>query len=201
MIVEDHHIVRAGLVAMIETQPNMVVVAEVGDGVRAVALHAQANPDVTIVDLRMPGMSGVDVIKEIRKRAPDSRFVVLTTYEGEEDIYSALKAGAQAYLLKGMFREELMETISAVHAGLRRIPKAVEQRLTKRIPAELTAREMEVLKLIVRGENNKEIAVHLNITEGTVKWYVNHILDKLGVGDRLQASTAAIKRGLVHLDE
>lgn len=199
MIVEDHHIVRAGLAALIGTQSNMVVVAETGDGLDAVAIHRRHQPDITIVDLRLPGLSGVEFIKEIRRHSPGSRFVVLTTYEGDADIYSALKSGAQAYLLKGMFHEELMKTILAVHAGQRFIPQAIKKRLSEHSPADLTARELDVLQLMVQGRNNKEIATELAFTEGTVKWYVNHIFSKLGVTERAQAIATAIQRGLSHL--
>jgi DNA-binding NarL/FixJ family response regulator len=201
MVVEDHHVVRQGLVALLNTVPDMSVVAEGADGKQAVELFRQHEPDVTLMDLRMPHMSGVEAVIEIRQNFPAARIIVLTTFDGDEDIYRALQAGARAYLLKGMFGDELMDAIRAVHAGKSRIPPVVAERLANRMgsPA-LTARELDVLKLIVRGKSNKEIGEELNISEATVKTHINNILSKLGVTDRTQATTAALQRGIVHLD-
>jgi two-component system NarL family response regulator len=201
MVVDDHPVVREGLIAIVERQPDMTVVAQCENGRQAVELFRQHRPDVTLMDLRMPVLSGVEAIREIRKDFAQSRIIVLTTYDGDEDIYRALQAGARAYLLKNMFREELLEAIKAVHAGQRRIPAHVATRLAERMGGpDLTERELEVLKLIVKGRSNKEIAAALSITEGTVKGHVNNILGKLGVGDRTEAATSALQRGIVYLD-
>jgi two-component system NarL family response regulator len=201
MVVEDHHVVRQGLVALLNTVPDMSVVAEGADGRQAVDLFRQHEPDVTLMDLRMPNMSGVDAVIEIRQSFPAARIIVLTTFDGDEDIYRALQAGARAYLLKGMFGDELMDAIRAVHAGKSRIPPAVAERLADRMGSPgLTARELDVLRLIVGGKSNKEIGKGLNISEATVKTHINNILSKLGVTDRTQATTMALQRGIVHLD-
>lgn len=201
MVVEDHHVVRQGLVALLNTVPDMRVVAEGADGKQAVDLFRQHEPDVTLMDLRMPTMSGVDAVIEIRRNFPAARIIVLTTFDGDEDIYRALQAGARAYLLKGMFGDELMDAIRAVHAGKSRIPPAVAERLASRMGSPgLTARELDVLKLIVAGKSNKEIGEELRISEATVKTHINNILSKLGVTDRTQATTAALQRGIVHLN-
>jgi len=200
MVVEDHHVVRQGLVALLNTVPDMRVVAEGADGKQAVDLFRQHEPDVTLMDLRMPTMSGVDAVIEIRRNFPAARIIVLTTFDGDEDIYRALQAGARAYLLKGMFGDELMDAIRAVHAGKSRIPPVVAERLATRMGSPgLTARELDVLKLIVAGKSNKEIGEELRISEATVKTHINNILSKLGVTDRTQATTAALQRGIVHL--
>jgi two-component system NarL family response regulator len=200
MVVEDHHVVRQGLVALLNTVSDMLVVAEGADGKQAVDLFRQHEPDVTLMDLRMPTMSGVDAVIEIRRNFPAARIIVLTTFDGDEDIYRALQAGARAYLLKGMFGDELMDAIRAVHAGKSRIPPVVAERLATRMGSPgLTARELDVLKLIVAGKSNKEIGEELRISEATVKTHINNILSKLGVTDRTQATTAALQRGIVHL--
>ena len=200
LVVEDHHVVRQGLVALLNTVPDMRVVAEGADGKQAVDLFRQHEPDVTLMDLRMPTMSGVDAVIEIRRNFPAARIIVLTTFDGDEDIYRALQAGARAYLLKGMFGDELMDAIRAVHAGKSRIPPVVAERLATRMGSPgLTARELDVLKLIVAGKSNKEIGEELRISEATVKTHINNILSKLGVTDRTQATTAALQRGIVHL--
>lgn len=201
LIADDHFVVRMGLAAVIHTQTDMTVVAEATTGKQAVDLFRQHRPDVTLMDLRMPEMDGIEAITAIRREFPDSRFIVLTTYDGDEDIYRALQAGARAYLLKDMLRDALVEAIRAVHAGQRRLPAEVANRLAERMNrTELTARELEVLRLIVAGKSNKEIAAALFIAEGTVKIHINNILSKLGVSDRTQAATFALQRGIVHLD-
>jgi DNA-binding NarL/FixJ family response regulator len=200
LIVDDHFVVRMGLVAVINTQADMVVVAEATNGREAIELFRQHRPDVTLMDLRMPEMGGIEAITAIRKDFPESRFIVLTTYDGDEDIYRALQAGARAYLLKDMVGDSLLEAVRAVHAGQRRIPVEVASRLAERMTrTELTSRELEVLELIVRGKTNKEIAARLMIAEGTVKIHINNILSKLGVSDRTQAATLALQQGIVHL--
>ena len=200
MVVDDHPIVREGFGGMIGTEPDMTVVAEARGGQEAVELFRRHHPDVTLMDLRMPGLSGVEAIRAIRRESPQSRFIVLTTYDGDEDIYRALEAGAQAYLLKDMPCEDILSAIRAVHAGQRRIPAAVGTRLAERMAGmDLSSREREVLELLVKGQSNREIAAGLAITEPTVKGHVTNILGKLGVTDRTQAVIAAIKRGLSHL--
>ncbi len=201
MVVEDHNVVRQGLVALVKTVPDMTVVAEASDGRQAIELFREHDPDVTIMDLRLPVMSGVDAIKAIRQNFPAARIIVLTTFDGDEDIYRALQAGARGYLLKDMFGEELMDAIRTVHAGKTRIPPAVAQRLAERTGGpSLTARELGVLKLIVAGKSNKEIGKELEISEATVKTHINSILSKLAVNDRTQAATTALQRGIVHFD-
>ncbi|MBL8203843.1 MAG: response regulator transcription factor [Blastocatellia bacterium] len=201
MIVDDHKIVRQGLVALINTEPGLTVVAEGSDGQQAVELFRQHKPDVTLMDLRMPGLSGVEATKAIRQQSPAARIIVLTTFDGDEDIYRALQAGAQSYLLKGVSFEDLTDAIRTVHAGQRRIPAAVAERLAERMAGEeLTGREVQVLELIVRGKSNKEIGTALSISEATVKSHINSLLSKLGVADRTQAATTALQRGIIHLD-
>jgi two-component system NarL family response regulator len=155
---------------------------------------------VTLIDLRMPVLGGVEAITAIRREFPDARLIVLTTYDGDEDIYRSLQAGARGYLLKDVFFEELEAAIRNVHMGARHIPATIAERLVERMAgSDLTSREMEVLELIVQGQSNKEIGVSLNISEATVKSHINNILSKLGVTDRTQAATTALQRGLVHL--
>ncbi len=201
LVVEDHHVVRQGLVALIKTVEDMQVVGEACDGKRAVELFRQHQPDVTIMDLRLPNMTGVEAITEIRRNFPLARIIVLTTYDGDEDIYRALQAGARGYLLKDMSGDDLMDAIRTVHVGRSRIPATVAQRLADRLGGpDLTARELAVLKLIVSGKSNKEIGRDLFISEATVKTHINSLLSKLGVSDRTQAATTALQRGIVHLN-
>ena len=200
LVVEDHHVVRQGIVALLKTVPDMEVIAEASNGLQAVELFRQYQPDVTLMDLRLPVLSGVDAIRQIRTEFSSARIIVLTTFDGDEDIYRALQAGARGYLLKDMFGDELMESIRAVHAGKSQIPAAIAQRLAERVSApDLTTREMDVLRQIVAGKSNKEIGRDLFISEATVKTHVNSLLSKLGVSDRTQAATTALQRGLVHL--
>ena len=201
LIIEDHNVVREGLAALLKVADGLDVVGEAADGVEAIAQFRKHQPDVALIDLRLPRMSGVDVIERIRMETPHARFIVLTTYDGDEDIYRALKAGARAYLLKGMTSEELISTIRAVHAGKSYIPPAIAERLAERMGAQdLTPREFEVLEHIVQGRSNKEIAAELEVSEATVKTHINSLLGKLGVTDRTQAATAAIQRGMVPLE-
>ncbi len=200
LVADDHPVVCAGLSAMIATQPDMTVVAQASNGKDAVKLFEKHHPHVTLMDLRMPEMGGVEAIRVIRETYPDSSFIVLTTYQGDEDIHKALTAGARAYLLKGMPHGELIEAIRSVHAGLRYLPGPILKSLAERPPGpELSSREIGVLRLIVKGRSNREIAVALHITEGTVKWHVNIILGRLNVSDRTQAAVAALQRGIVEL--
>ena len=201
MVVEDHPIVRQGLVALMNVVDGVEVVGEAADGLEAIREFEARNPDVTLIDLRLPKMSGVEVIQRIRASHAQARFIVLTTYDGDEDIYRALQAGARAYLLKGMTVEVLISAIRSVHAGKSIIPPAIAQKLAERMATEpLTQREQEVLEEIVCGKSNKEIGAALDISEATVKTHINNLLGKLGVEDRTQAVTAAIQRGLVQLD-
>jgi DNA-binding NarL/FixJ family response regulator len=201
LIVDDHHIVRQGLAALLKTVAGFEVVGEAQDGEQAVELHRKHRPDVTLMDLRLPKMNGVEAITKIRQEFAAARIVVLTTIDGDEDIYRALQAGAKGYLLKGMDLAELSEAIRTVHAGRTRIPPRVAEKLAERMSgATLTAREMEVLRLIVAGKSNKDIGNALFISEATVKTHVNSLLSKMGVEDRTQAATTALQRGLVHLD-
>jgi len=200
LLVDDHPVVRFGLSAIIALQPDMAVAGEAGSGEEACRICARHSVDIVLMDLRLPGMSGVEAIRMLRARQPRLSFIVLTTYEGDEDIHRALEAGAQAYLLKGMSHTELANAIRRVHAGMRYLPRPVSKSLAERPPhSELSARELEVLELIVRGHSNREIGEALAISEATVKWHVNIILSRLNVSDRTQATVAALQRGIVHL--
>ena len=200
LIVEDHAVVRQGLVALLNTMPEFAVVAQASDGEQGVALFLEHRPDVTLMDLRLPKVGGVEAIGRIRKEFPEARIIVLTTFDGDEDIYRALQAGAKGYLLKGMDAEVLMEAVRAVHAGKSRVPGPVAERLAGRLSGQaLTERETDVLKQIVLGRSNKEIGTALFISEATVKTHINSLLGKLGVSDRTQAATTALQRGIVHL--
>ena len=201
LVVEDHNVVRQGIVALLKMAEGLEVVGEAADGVQAISEFRALKPAITLIDLRLPRLSGVEVIQRLRMESPRARFIVLTTYDGDEDIYRALKAGAKAYLLKGMTSEELILTIRGVHEGQTHIPPAIAERLAERMATEdLTPRELEVLEQIVHGMSNKQIAAELTVSEATVKTHVNSLLAKLGVEDRTQAATAAIQRGIVPLE-
>jgi len=201
LVADDHAIVRDGLTAMMEQHDDISVVAEAADGREAVEQFRRHRPDVTLMDLRMPGMDGVEAIVTIRGEFPDAHILVLTTYDGDEDIYRGLHAGALGYLLKDAGRDRLVEAIRAVHAGRTHLAPEVAAKLAERMRApNLTAREREVLHLLARGMSNGEVAAALFITEATVKTHVNSILGKLDVSDRTQAVTTALKRGLVQLE-
>jgi len=201
MSVDDHPIMREGLAAMIGTQRDMTIVAEAGNGEEAIQQYRKHQPDVVLMDLRLPGMGGLEATIAIRREFPTARIVVLTTYEGDEDIYRALEAGAQAYVLKEMLGEDLLRVVREVHAGHRQIPHAVSARLAQFLPrAELSTRELEVLKLIAKGLRNKEIGATLGIAEPTVKIHIKNIFDKLNVIDRTQAVVTAAQRGIIHFD-
>ncbi len=200
LVVEDHNVVRQGLVALLKITPGMSVVAEAADGRQAVKLFLEHRPDVTLMDLRLPEMDGVAAITEIRRAAPAAKVIVLTTFDGDENIYRALQAGAKGYLLKDTFGDELMEAIRRVQSGKTTIPPIVAERLAGRMSGPgLTARELEVLQLIVKGRSNKQIGSDLSISEATVKTHINSILSKLAVSDRTQAATSALQRGIVSL--
>jgi two-component system, NarL family, response regulator len=201
LVVEDHVIVREGLVSLLEAHDDFRVIGQAGDGEEALTLFRQQPPDVTLVDLRMPRLDGVELIRRLRREFPGSRFLVLTTYDTEDDVTRALQAGASGYLLKGTDRATLRDAIRLVHAGRRYIPPDIAERILPGATAvELTDREVEVLRRIAEGLSNKEIGEHLGISESTVKTHVNHLLSKLGVTDRTKALVLALKRGLVHID-
>ena len=200
MIVDDHPLLRVGVASIVNARSDMTVMAQTGTGEEAVALFSQHRPDVTLMYLRLPKMSGVDAILAIRARFPMARFVVLTTYEGDEDIHRALEAGAKGYIIKGMPYQTLIEALLRVHGGGRFLPPPVARALASRMPdSDLSSREQEVLRHLVAGMSNKEIAGLLGITEATVKCHVSTILMRLNVSDRTQAVVTALQRGLVHL--
>ena len=202
LTVDDHPLIRDGLAAVIAREPDMRVVAEAADGEQALEQYRAHQPSIVLMDLRMPVMDGVEAIQAIRAEFPAARIIALTTYEGDEDIYQALAAGASGYLLKDMLRTELIDVIRKVHQGYRGIPQAIAAKLATHTPRiGLTPRELEVLRLMVEGQSNPEIATSLGRAEGTVKIHVQHILQKLGAADRTQAVTMALRRGIIHLDE
>jgi DNA-binding NarL/FixJ family response regulator len=193
--------VRAGLVATISPEPDMAIVASASNGREGLEQYRLHEPDITLMDLKMPDMGGVEAIRTIRAEFPNARIVVLSTYQGDEDIYRALEAGAVTYLLKDMLADKMMGVIREVAAGGRPIPPEIAQRLTPRMfQTALTNREVEVLQLVARGMRNKEIAGALKISEETVQGHVKNILSKLSVHDRTEAVAVAIRRGIVHLD-
>jgi DNA-binding NarL/FixJ family response regulator len=200
LVIDDHPIMRYGVAAIIQARNDMMVVAQGGTAASAIELHREHSPDITLMDLRLPDGSGVDAIREIRRFSPQARFIVLTTYDGDEDIHQALEAGAQGYLIKGMPHEALIDALRKVYSGGRFLPPPVARALASRLPdCELSAREREVLALLVRGRSNREIADELSIKEATVKSHVSVILMRLNVTDRTQAVIAALQRGLAHL--
>lgn len=200
LLVDDHAIVRQGLAAMIENEPDMTVVGQAGNGQEAIDQYRQLQPDITLMDLRMPHLSGVDATIAICAGFAQARIIVLTTYDGDEDIYRALRAGAKGYLLKDAEPEALLNAIHIVHSGQQYIPFEVASKLVQRMNnPELSDREREVIHLMVDGLSNHDIGVALNITESTVKFHINRILSKLGVSDRTQAVVTALKRGLAKL--
>ncbi|MBX9258459.1 response regulator transcription factor [Desmonostoc muscorum CCALA 125] len=201
LIVDDHPVVRQGLAAMIDREPDMAVIGQVCNGREAVAAFRQHQPDVTLMDLRMPEMDGVAAITAICNEFENSRIIVLTTYDGDEDIYRGLKAGAKGYLLKDAEPDELLAAIRVVNTGQKYIPASVGAKLAERVGIlQLSKRELEVIRLMATGKTNQEIGAVLQISEGTVKYHVNNILSKLGVSDRIQAVITALKRGIVSLD-
>lgn len=200
LVVDDHPVVRHGLVALINHQADMAVVGEAANGRAAVEQCIALQPDVTLMDLRMPELDGVEAIDQIRAVIPQARIIVLTTFDADEDIYRGLRAGAMAYLLKDAPPAELLDAIRTVAAGRKRIPSDVAAKLAERMNSpELTARELDVLRLLVAGRSNKEIGTALTIAEGTVRAHLNSIFQKLAAQDRTHAATIAIKRGLVRL--
>jgi len=199
-VVDDHPLMRLGVAAIINAQPDMKVAGEAGSGEEAVRLFKKLRPDVTLLDLRLPGMSGLEALRAIRREDPQAKCIILTTYEGDEDIHQAMAGGAFGYIIKGMSHQTLVDALRRVHSGLRFLPPPVVRSLEDRTPnSDLSPREREVLSLMVHGKSNKEIADDLGITEATVKCHVSVILTRLGVNDRTQAVIAALQRGLEHL--
>jgi len=199
MIVDDHEVVRNGIGAILAPHSDVRVVAEASSGPEAIQMFRTHRPDVTLLDLTMPGMDGVQALRAIRAEFPESRFIVLTVHTGDDDIHRALEAGAQAYVLKTATAVELIETVRAVRAGLRRLSRGAADRMSEYpIAAHLTPRELDVIRLLARGLTNKEIGAALEVSETTVKWFVKNILQKLGVNDRTAAVTTALERGILH---
>ena len=199
---DDHPLLLYGIATLVGTEPDMELVAQASTGQEAIEQFRLHQPDVTLMDLQMPGMSGIEAMIGIRSEFPNARIIVLTTYAGDAQVTRALKAGARAYLLKGRLAGELLETIRAVHAGQKRIPPEVAAELAEHVgESGLTEREMEVLRLIAAGNANKEIAAQLSISEETVKSRVSNILSKLGANDRTHAVTIGLKRGIIELPD
>ena len=199
LCVDDHPIVREGLVSIINGDPDLRVIGEAETAKQAIAVFHSAKPDVTVIDLRLPDGDGTDVIREIRGHFPKARFIVLTSAEGDIDMRHALEAGAQAYLVKGVVRNELRQVIKAVHLGERHVPANVAEKIAAHLsePA-LTARELEVLQLVADGMRNKEVAARLSISGETVKMHLRNVMEKLEVNDRTHAVMVAVRRGFIH---
>lgn len=201
LIAEDHAVVRQGLAAIIRDEVDMRVVAEAQDGVQAVELYRQHQPDVVLMDLRMPNLEGVAAIAQIRAEFATAKIIILTTYDGDEDIYRGLQAGARGYLLKGTTAEALLDAIRCVQRGQKYIPLEIAGKLVDRVNSSgLTDRELEVVQLLALGNSNADISRTLSISESTVKFHLNKIMTKLGVSDRTQAVVHALKRGLARLE-
>ena len=200
LCVDDHPIMREGIAAVIGNEPDMLMVAEAASGREAIAAFRQHRPDVTLMDLRLPDIGGIDVMIAIRSDFPNARIIMLTTFEGDADIQRALEAGAQGYMLKSMPRKQLVEMIRKVHAGKKQIPPEVAAHLAEHFGSEaLSKREIEVLEKIAGGNRNSDIAALLFISEETVKGHIKHIMEKLGAGDRTEAVSIAIRRGIIRL--
>jgi DNA-binding NarL/FixJ family response regulator len=199
LVVDDHPIVRAGLETILNSQPDMRVIAHADSGGLAVEKARDLHPDIVLMDLRLPGMSGVDAIRQIRGSCSSTKILALTTYDGDEDIHQALQAGAASYIIKGMQYEVLLRAIRLIYAGKTFLPREVSHLLDERSPDELSSRERRVLQLVADGQSNRAIAAQLGITERTVKFHVGNILAHLGVDDRTQAVVVALRRGYVHL--
>jgi two-component system NarL family response regulator len=198
MVVDDHFVVRIGLTAAVNAEPDMLVVAEAEDGPQAIERFRQYRPDVALMDLRLPGLSGVETTHVICREFDSASIIILSTYGGDESIHRALQAGAKAYLLKTTSHDDLLTAIRVVYSGRKYLPPEVAAQLAERLPnSELSAREMEVLQLIAKGLSNREIANALSVTEGTIKFHVINILNKLGANDRTMAVTIALQRGII----
>src|SRR6185312_581356 len=199
LIADDHYVVRIGLTAMVNTEPDMKIVAEASDGAQAIAFFTRFNPDVTVLDLRMPVMTGIQVAAAIRAQNKNARILMLSALSGDEDIHKALEAGVAGYVLKDSTDEELIPAIRAIAGGQRWIPEDVAKRLsTRRLFEDLTSRELQVLNKLIKGMANKQIADALNISENTVKGFLKNILSKLHAADRTEAVSVAIQRGIIH---
>jgi DNA-binding NarL/FixJ family response regulator len=200
LTVDDHALLRKGISALVNAEPDMKLIAEASNGQEAIEAFRSHRPDVTLMDLQMPDLNGTEAIDRIRSEFPEARIIVLTTYTGDVQVLRALKAGARAYVLKGHVHRELLDTIRAVHAGQKRIPPDIAAQLAEHAADdELTQREIDVLRLIAAGNSNKLIADHLSIGEATVKSHVSNILSKLGANDRAHAVTIGLKRGIIEL--
>lgn len=198
--VDDHPLLREGLAAIVNSQPDMTMVAQAATGGESVTTFREHRPDVTLMDLRLPDMSGIDALLAIRAEFTEARVVMLTTFEGDVEIQRSLTAGARGYLLKSTPPRELLEVIRQVHAGKKRIPRDVAANLAEHVGDEsLTGRELEVLRLVADGNRNREIAERLFISEETVKVHVKHIMEKLAASDRTQAVAISVRRGIIHL--
>ncbi len=201
LTVDDHPLLRKGIAALVNGEPDLKLIAEAANGEEAIEAFRSHRPDVTLMDLQMPGMDGTTAIGRIRDEFPNARIIVLTTYTGDAQVLRALRAGARAYILKGHVHKELLETIRAVHAGQKRIPPDIAAELAEHaMDDELTEREIDVLKLVAAGNANKHIADQLSIGEATVKSHVSNILSKLGANDRSHAVTIGLQRGIIELD-
>ena len=201
LTVDDHPLLRKGIAALVNAEPDMKLVGEASNGKEAVQAFRSLRPDVTLMDLQMPGLNGLDALEAIREEFAEARIIVLTTYSGDAQVLRALRAGARGYILKGNVHEELLHAIRAVHAGQKRIPPDVAAELANyAVDDALTEREIGVLKLIATGNGNKQIADKLSISEATVKARVTNILSKLGANDRAHAVTIGLKRGIIALD-
>lgn len=200
LTVDDHALLREGIAALVGAEADMKLVAEACNGQEAIEKFRSHRPDVTLMDLQMPGLNGIEAISQIRSEFPNARFIVLTTYTGDVQVLRAIRAGARAYILKGHVHRELLETIRAVHAGQKRIPPEVAAELADHAADDaLTPREIDVLRLIAAGNANKNIADQLSISEATVKGHVTNIMSKLGANDRTHAVTIALTRGIIEL--
>ena len=198
--VDDHPLLREGISAMIKSQPDMELVAEASTGREGIERFRQHRPDITLMDLRLPDMSGIEAMAAIRAESAEARVIILTTFEGDVEIQRALEAGARGYLLKSMPPKELLDGIRQVHAGKKRIPPEIVAQLAEHLSDEtLTTREVEVLRQVAGGNRNRDIAEHLFISEETVKVHVKHVMDKLGASDRTEAVAIAIRRGIIQL--
>jgi len=202
LIVDDHPVVRAGLTSMLGTQPGLQVMGSASSGEEAIEMMKLHSLDLLLLDLRMPGMNGIDTLLAMKRLGIPTRVIVLTSYETDEDIYRAVHAGAEGYLLKNTSQGEMVDAIRAVYAGNRYIPRHIASRLTERMMrSDLTTRELEILRMLAKGLTNKQIGRVLRISSNTVRNHVNSVIEKLDVSDRTEAATTAIKRGLIEIDE
>jgi two-component system, NarL family, response regulator len=201
LIADDHQLVREGIVRIVSRHPDISIVAEASNGRQAVELYRIHEPDVCLIDLRMPELSGMETITEILSIAPNAKLIILSAYDGEDDVYQALQLGAMSYVVKDVIEQDLINTIRSIAEGQKQINREIASKLLERLSKpNLTERELDVITLLVRGRSNREIAIQLGITEGTVKVHLNNLYTKLGVRDRAGATSVAIQRGIVHID-